>query len=64
MCSKIRIQLPLRLKQKISFTHFRVNFREYTKIFAKISLQKLTKIAETLMTTWGMGLKIENCLLK
>jgi hypothetical protein len=64
LCSHVRIQLPLGLKRKISFTHFRISFRENTKILAKVSLRKLTKITETLMTTWGMRLKVENCLLK
>jgi hypothetical protein len=44
MYSNIRIQLPLGLKQKFSFSNFRENF-----VFSrKISVRKLTKIAETL----------------
>jgi hypothetical protein len=57
MYNNVRIQFPLGLKRKFSFSHLRENFRIFAKIFAKISLRKLTKIAETLVmwTVWGMG---------
>jgi hypothetical protein len=40
---------------KRNCSHFRGNFRISANIFAKISVQKMTKIAQTLMmwTTWG-----------
>jgi hypothetical protein len=62
VCNNVRIQLPLELKRKFQFLHCRENFR----IFVETSQRKLTKIVETLMiwTTWGMGHKIEFCLLK
>jgi hypothetical protein len=49
ICSDVIIQLPLGLKRNVRFC-----------LFAKISLRKLTKIAETIC---GMGHKIDKCLL-
>jgi hypothetical protein len=58
MCCSVRIQC----ETNFSFSQFRENFR----IFEKISLRKLTKIAETITmkTIWGVGHTIEHSLLK
>jgi hypothetical protein len=72
MWGNFRIQLPLGPKRKFQFRIFAKfsrkyeNFRAKTKIFAKIPLLKLTLIAELLLmwNTWGMGHRLEYCLLK
>jgi hypothetical protein len=51
----VRIQLQIGLKQKFSFTHFHENFRESTKILAKVSLRKFTNMAEALMIWTSLG---------
>jgi hypothetical protein len=49
--SYVKIQLPLGLKRKFSFSHFRKKFR----FIGKISLGKLRKIAETLLIGTLLG---------
>jgi hypothetical protein len=64
MVGNVRIQLPLGPKRKFHFrifAKFSRNFCANGKIFAKISLRKLTLMAESLLmwNTWGMGHQIE-----
>jgi hypothetical protein len=64
---KLHFRIFTKIFAKIrKFSRKYEHYRENAKIFAKISLRKLTLKAETLLiwNTWGIGYQIEYCLLE